>query len=69
MQLLARKALSDDRVQLEFKMDSAPDSDGKVMGGTGVESLVKVGDEWKFSNEIVKDRAWEQDGNVQKFVP
>ncbi len=67
MQLLARKTVSDDRVELKWKMDSQPNSGWK--GGTTIQAFVKTGEEWKILDDDVNDRGWGKSGNVQKFIP
>jgi len=52
MEIMARKVLADDKVELKFKIDiAAPPKNGGPVSGFAVQPLVKIGDEWKFCGD------------------
>jgi RNA polymerase sigma factor (sigma-70 family) len=64
IQILAKKTLAEDKVELKVKEDDGATSQ------LVVQPLVKIGDEWKFggSTREYQDN-WENDGQVQTFAP
>jgi RNA polymerase sigma factor (sigma-70 family) len=70
MQMLARKTLFEDRVELKVKLDSDPYPDRKRASGIVTQTMVKMGEEWKSTGMTVEhDRTWDRSGNIQKFTP
>ncbi|HEY5042018.1 MAG TPA: sigma-70 family RNA polymerase sigma factor [Verrucomicrobiae bacterium] len=65
MQILAKKAVSDDKVDLQtiiFENDKSPD--------ISIEHMVKNGDEWKYAGSASYDqRSWNQATNVEAVSP
>jgi hypothetical protein len=52
MQVVARKMLADDQVDLKFKLDFAsPPKNGERDKGFAICPFVKIGDEWKLSGK------------------
>jgi hypothetical protein len=69
LQVVARKTLSDDRVELKMKMDvdHGPNQPRSAQDFS-IDTLVKVGNEWKLGamgREYTPD--WDQSGNIQTF--
>lgn len=68
LQIIARKNVSADKVELEFqellKGQTVDQSE------PGIATMIKVGDEWKFNFETVRDHTtnWDQGDNVITFV-
>jgi hypothetical protein len=63
-QMLAKKIISDDKVDLEvlaFFEGHAPD--------ISVQHMVKEGGQWKFSGSASVRQDWEKDGKVQTYAP
>ena len=65
MQILAKKTVSDDKVDLQivtFEDGKGPD--------ISVQHMVKTGDEWKFAGSASVDtRSWNQATNVEAILP
>ncbi|HEX5399278.1 MAG TPA: hypothetical protein VFY06_09540 [Verrucomicrobiae bacterium] len=68
LQIIARKNLSADRVELEFQMLSASQTDEQ--SEPGIFTMIKVGSEWKFDFRTVHDPPanWDSGGDVVVFV-
>jgi len=66
IQILARKILADDKVELKMKIDSDPTDKPEIT----IHSMIKVGDQWKVAG---RDRTykpeWEQVGTIETFSP
>jgi len=61
IQILARKTLSDDQVELKFRVE---DSETE----TSYEQMVKVNGEWKRHQSIGRGADWDQTGDVQIYA-
>jgi len=68
-QILARKNLSADRVELKFQIVT-PGGGGRVATNCMIQPLVKIGNEWKLiMNESTQYKTnWDQSGEIQTFV-
>ena len=68
LQIIARKNLNADRVELEFQMLSAGQTDEQ--SEPGIVTLVKVGNEWKFDFRSVHGPPanWDRSKDVVAFV-
>jgi len=71
MQILARKALAEDRVELKVKIDVAPTTNGQqTLPPIAVQPMVKAGDVWKLGGVTRGYQAsWEDDGKIETYVP
>lgn len=66
MQIVAKKALTDDKVEIKFKMDVNSPGQPDFL----VQPMVKVGDEWKVGGNTRDFPAdWETDGLIRSFIP
>lgn len=64
MQLIAKKVLSDDKVDIEtldFQEGKAPT--------TTVHHMVKVGAEWRYSDSTTAWPGWDREGQVETLMP
>ncbi|HTL59408.1 MAG TPA: sigma-70 family RNA polymerase sigma factor [Candidatus Limnocylindrales bacterium] len=73
-QIVAKKVLAEDRVELEFRNDhdSAVSQALDIQHPLkyGIQSLVKVGNEWKLDGLPRSfQSSWEEDGQIQRFAP
>jgi len=71
LQIVARKTLAEDRVELKYKMDSDPIPNNNVeMPRVVIQPFVKIGTEWKVggSTRAYQDN-WDQDGQIQPLTP
>ena len=73
MQIVAKKVLADDRVELKFKNDH--DTAISQLPGVqhilkyGVQTMVRVANDWKLDGlPHSYQESWEDDGQVEKFV-
>ncbi len=71
MQIVARKSLAEDRVELKVKMDADPlPNQEREMRPFMIQPMVKVGDEWKLGGSTQDHQAtWDNDGQIQTFAP
>jgi len=71
MQIVAKKILADDQVELKVKMDADPiPGQQRDMPPFMIQPLVKVGDAWKIGGSTRgHQEAWEKDGQIQTFTP
>jgi RNA polymerase sigma factor (sigma-70 family) len=74
LQIVARKVLSDDKVELKFKQDFDPKMWKQITQAPAPEYLlqpmVKIGDEWKLGGSTRSYTAsWDTDGQIQTFTP
>ena len=69
-QILARKNLSADKVELKFQIVTPGGSGGRVTTNCMIQPLVKTGNEWKLiMNENTQYKTnWDQSGDIQTFV-
>ena len=69
-QILARKTVSADKVELKFQIVAPGDSGGRVTTNCIIQPLVKIGNEWKLvMNENTQYKTnWDQSGEIQTFV-
>ncbi len=66
IQILARKILADDRVELKMKIDSGPTEKPEVT----IHPMIKVGDQWKVAGpDRTYKPEWEQVGKIETFSP
>jgi hypothetical protein len=66
LQVVARKVLADDQVELKFKLDFAsPPKNGERDKGFAICPLVKIGGEWKLSGKKTKDYTPDWDNGSQ----
>jgi RNA polymerase sigma factor (sigma-70 family) len=80
MQILARKDISDQEVEMKVKWDigvqpvsaTGPEASqpGAFTSQVMVQRIVKVGNEWKREGSISPYKPdWDKNGNIQNFVP
>jgi hypothetical protein len=71
LQVVARKSLGDDRVELKVKMDADSPPDSKVaMPPYMIQPMVKVGNEWKLGGSTRGyTEKWDQDGQIESPGP
>ncbi len=69
-QILARKTVSADKVELKFQIVETGGRGGRVTTNCMIQPLVKIGNEWKLvMNEITQYKTnWDQSGEIQTFV-
>ena len=69
-QILARKMLSADKVELKFQIVAPGGGGGRVTTNCMIQPLVKIGNEWKLvMNESTQYKTnWDQSGEIQTFV-
>ena len=69
-QILARKNLSADKVELKFQIVTPGGGSGRVTTNCMIQPLVKIGNEWKLiMNESTQYKTnWDQSGDIQTFV-
>jgi hypothetical protein len=69
-QILARKTLSTDKVELKFQIIEPGGGGGRVTTNCMIQPLVKIGNEWKLAmNESTQYKTnWDQSGEIQTFV-
>ena len=69
-QILARKTVSADKVELKFQIVEPGGSGGRVTTNCMIQPLVKIGNEWKLvMNESTQYKTnWDQSGEIQTFV-
>jgi hypothetical protein len=69
-QILARKLLGADKVELKFQIVAPGGSGGRVTTNYMIQPLVKIGKEWKLvMNESTQYKTnWDQSGEIQTFV-
>ena len=69
-QIVAKKVLSDDKVELKKRVEADPIPGQRPGSPFGIETMVKIGDEWKLGGgSRVCGLTWEEEGEIQKFVP
>jgi hypothetical protein len=70
MQIVGRKTLDGDRVELKVKVDGEPLPNSSVdRSAYVIEPMVKVGNEWKSSfMERCWQPDWDNDGQIQSFA-
>jgi hypothetical protein len=73
IQIVAKKAVREHEVELQYKLDFLAGAFGKPEQGVGefvVQSMIKIGDQWKLgSDSRVGTTKWDDDPQVQKYVP
>jgi hypothetical protein len=71
MQIVAKKVLGDNEVELKCKMDviRAPGLVNPNFPEFLVQSMSKVGDEWKMGDSGECPKTWDEDLRVTKFIP
>ena len=69
-QILARKILSADKVELKFQIVTPGGSGGRVTTNCMIQPLAKIGNEWKLiKSETTQYKTnWDQSGEIQTFV-
>ena len=70
-QVVAKKSLADDKVELKIRMDGDPiPGQQRQMPPFMIQPMAKVGDVWKLGGSTRShDAAWESDGQIQTFTP
>jgi len=70
MQIVARKTLDGDQVELKVKMDADPLPNGQWdLPSFMIQPMVKVGDEWKVSGSTRNwQPSWDNDGQIQTLA-
>jgi hypothetical protein len=70
MQIVARKTLDGDRVELKVKLDADPLPNSQVNPPTFMaQPMVKVGNEWKLGGSTRPCQPdWDNDGEIQTFA-
>jgi RNA polymerase sigma factor (sigma-70 family) len=70
MQIVARKTLAEDRVELKVKMDADPmPNSGAKTPPFFIQPMVRVGTEWKLGGSTRGYRdTWDQDGPIQAYT-
>ncbi len=72
MQIVAKKFVAEDKVELKFKWDFDPTIKqiDPQMSGFIIQPMVKIGDEWKSgASSRDPESGWENNGPVQAFTP
>jgi RNA polymerase sigma factor (sigma-70 family) len=77
VQILAKKVLTDDRVELKYKNDLDPAVNQLLdMPKSGplpqfiVQAMVKVGNDWKMDGlPRLNEESWDDEGQIEKFAP
>jgi RNA polymerase sigma factor (sigma-70 family) len=65
VEILARKNLAEDRVELKVRTDIDPPSGGQPMPDVMIQPMVKVGDEWKLGGSTRGyQQSWDQEGDI-----
>jgi RNA polymerase sigma factor (sigma-70 family) len=65
IEILARKNLAADRVELKARYDLDNPSGGQPIPDLMIQPMIKVGDEWKVGGSTRSyDQTWEKDGDV-----
>ena len=69
-QILARKTVSADKVELKFQIVTPGGSGGHVATNCMIQPMVKISNEWKLiMNESTQYKTnWDQSGEIQAFV-
>jgi len=67
-QIVARKNLADDKVELKVKMDWSPNPNVE-MPPFMIQSIVKVGTEWRSGGSRAYQDNWDQEGQIQPLTP
>ena len=70
LQIVARKTLDGDRVELKVKMDGDPPMSGvEDRPPFMIQTMVNVGNEWRVGG-VVRDYQpeWDNDGQIQPFA-
>jgi hypothetical protein len=60
--------LADDKVELKVKMDWVPNPNVE-MPPFMIQSMVKVGNEWKNGGSRAYQDSWDQEGQIQPLKP
>jgi len=71
MQIVAKKLLVEDKVELKVKWDADPVPDPRhELPPLIIQPMIKVGDAWKIEGSTRGyQEAWEKDGQIQTFNP
>lgn len=70
IQIAAKKTLAENRVELKVKADSAPLPNSPAMPEFVIQTMVKIGNEWKLGGSTREHRdEWERDGQIQTLSP
>ena len=71
IQIVAKKSLADDKVELKMWMDSDSTS-GQQCGEREfvIQPMVKIGDAWRLGGGTMgHQEAWDEDPTIQTFAP
>ncbi len=71
IQIVAKKVLADDTVELKMRWDSHPiPGEQRDLPSFMIQPMVKVGDRWKLGgNTRGHQDAWDEDAQIQTFAP
>ncbi len=71
IQIVARKSLANDKVELKVKMDSEPiPGQQHDLPPFMIQPMVKVGDTWRIGGSTRgHEETWDNDAQIQTFVP
>lgn len=71
MQIVAKKLMADDKVELKVRMDADPiPGQQHDMPPFMIQPMVKIGDAWKIGGSTTgHEEAWDKDGQIQTFTP
>lgn len=71
MQVVARKALADDKVELKVKMDTDPIPNSRVlMPPFLIQPMVRIGEEWRLNGSTREWKEnWDRDGEIESVAP
>lgn len=71
MQIVAKKLLTDDKVELKVRLDADPvPGQQHDMPPFMIQPMVKIGDAWKIGGSTRgHEESWEEDGQIQTFTP
>jgi hypothetical protein len=73
IQIVAKKVLADDKVELKIRVDQDPVAMSKLnmsLPPDWVTPMVRIGDAWKVDGQDQPyQAAWDQEGRIQSFTP
>ncbi len=71
MQVIARKVLADDKVELKFRTDTDPIPNSQVpMPPFSIQPMVRIGVEWRLDGSTQEWKEnWERDGTIENVAP
>jgi hypothetical protein len=71
LQVMARKTLEDESVELKLKMESDPAAGGEdIPNGLLIQRLVKLGQQWRVTGSAFPyDPSWDTEGTIKNYAP